>query len=136
MNIDSNNIAESGRWMPARAATDDADERLRLRLRAAVRQGSDPDNPPLLLHWLDVERAAVSSAGLGAQWASLREQYRLLLDAYSDLLVPAQWRQLCLDNIHRPLQSLRWLVRDDSQRRELAQLEHELRVIAHFFRAV
>lgn len=103
------------------------------RLRAAVRQGSDPDNPALLYYWFEFERVAILEASSECLREKCRHQFRLLIDTYSDLLVPRQWRILCLDNIYRPFEELRLLVRSEQQRKELLQLEFELRIIAHFF---
>lgn len=74
-------------------------------LKQKIRYGSEPDNCGLINFWLDLDTPQ-SSSYVGHQ-QHYESQFRLLLDAVMDELVPKHWRLHCLNNIYRPLLSFK-----------------------------
>jgi len=76
-------------------------------IRKKVRYGEDENNPQILLFWLMAEQTLFTSSDINTdddeRWQMYQAQFRLLLDVICDNLLPEHWRQLCLDNIYRPL---------------------------------
>lgn len=60
-------------------------------------------------------------------------QFRLLLDAICDNLLPAHWRQLCLDNIYRPLTDLNRISQCEASKERLRHLWLELNITSQYF---
>lgn len=111
-------------------------------LRDKIRWGKEPDNPSLISRWLAFENGGRGNSAQ-SEARMLRQQYEsqftLLLETVVDELVVAHWRCLCLDNIYRPLQSLKQIsdnVRSDNQIqrliRELAMQSRYVRHSLHF----
>ena len=101
-------------------------------MRYAVRHGVEPDDPNLLMQWFSVEETMAEHTKEG-QWACLLFQFELLLDTFADVIVPAHWRSLCLDNINRPLRHLGRIADTEDKQFIVEQLFDELRVISHHF---
>jgi len=63
-----------------------------------VRYAEDEDNPELLSFWLTAEQTLFTSSNTSsdeyARWQLYQGQFRLLLDAICDNLLPKHWRQL------------------------------------------
>ncbi|MEN0035502.1 MAG: hypothetical protein AAGC78_00485 [Cellvibrio sp.] len=103
-------------------------------LRHKIRWGEEPDNPLLITYWLAHENqlAEPSRELLRQRYES---QFILLLETVVDELVIAQWRCLCLDNIYRPLQSLKHIsdsARSDNQiQRLIRELAMQSRYVRH-----
>lgn len=102
-------------------------------LRYKIRYGSEPDNPQLLHLWFDMETATLENEDVGERWQLCIAEFRLLLDAFADDIIPTHWRRLCLDHIHRPLSELNRLATNTHQQLELKRLLQELRITSHFF---
>ncbi len=113
---------------PAFRAQDPAINQLRHKIRYAL----DDDNPSLLPLWLAMEDS-LNCCDNSANWQLYHAEYRLLLDALSDDLLPVHWRSWCLDNIYKPLMSLQRIAISEEQSQQLNRLFYELRVVSHFF---
>ncbi|EPJ45962.1 MAG: hypothetical protein OFPII_23020 [Osedax symbiont Rs1] len=113
---------------PAFRAQDPAINQLRHKIRYAL----DDDNPGLLPLWLAMEESLDCCCN-SANWQLYHAEYRLLLDALSDDLLPGHWRSWCLDNISKPLMSLQRIAISREQSQQLNKLFYELRVVSHFF---
>lgn len=102
-------------------------------IRHKIRWGEEPDNPLLIANWL-----AEENRGLEPTCDELRQHYEsqftLLLETFVDELVPAHWRCLCLDNIYRPLQSLKQISDSEQSNNQIQRLMRELAVQSHYVR--
>ncbi|MEM7360871.1 MAG: hypothetical protein AAF431_17405 [Pseudomonadota bacterium] len=96
-----------------------------------VRNAEEPDNCGLVLYALS-EYAEAGNRSLVEYRQCLFDQFRLLMDTAADECLPAHWRQLCLDQIHRPL-GLLWNLADNQYgREEVMRLYTELRVVGDY----
>lgn len=100
---------------------------------AAVRYGSQPENPRVLGRYLDACDARARRAPLRTARAIYDEAFDLLLDAVSDDCNPRHWRALCLDHLYRPLKGLAALANSESQRQMLRERETSMRLLSHYF---
>lgn len=100
-----------------------------------IRWGEEPDNPLLISNWLkEKARDQVQPVSVEALRTHYESQFKLLLETVMDELIPAHWRCICLDHIHKPLQSL-WQISDSSQSEDqLHRLRHELAMQSHYVR--
>ncbi len=102
-------------------------------IRHKIRWGEEPDNPLLIAHWL-----AEENQGLAPTSDEVRQHYEsqftLLLETCVDELVPAHWRCLCLDNIYRPLQSLKQISDNVQSDNQIQRLMRELALQSHYVR--
>ena len=83
--------------------------------------------------WFELEDTLLENSSLDERWRVYVAEFRLLLDTFTDDLLPSHRRTLCLDNITRPLAELKRLASQDDRHSELQRLMHELRVVSHFF---
>ena len=95
-----------------------------------VRYAKEPDNPGLISHWLALERCVDKC--YQPQREHYERQFRLLLDAIADELLPGHWRRCCLDNINRPLSVLQRLSAAPEHRTYMQTLNYELNVTSHY----
>ena len=106
-------------------------------IRQKVRYAEDEDNPQLLSLWLMAEQTLFTesdfNADYGARWQLYHGQFRLLLDAICDNLLPEHWRQLCLDNIYRPLTDLSRISQCEKSKDNLRSLWLELNITSQYF---
>lgn len=104
-------------------------------IRHKIRWGEEPDNPLLISHWLTRENHA---QGQEQEREALRQRYEsqfsLLMETVVDELVPAHWRCLCLDHIHRPLQSLKRISDSPQSDNHIRRLARELALQSHYVR--
>jgi len=103
------------------------------KLKSKIRHAEEPNNPGLIPLWLTLEEIEIG------QEPSLRElrknyesQFHLLLETVADELVPSHWRQVCLDNIYKPLTTLQRMINDDESRVRLSALMRELSVTSRY----
>lgn len=102
-------------------------------VRDKIRFGLEPDNPTLFALWLMQEERALSAVACRQQRrCHLETQFRLLLDAAMDELVPRHWRCQCLDQIYKPLGSLQKIVDSPASEHQLKQLLWEFSVSSRF----
>lgn len=111
-------------------------ERSRHVMREKIRYGQDPDNPALIPLWLDQE-AALRPFDLSLEDCRhyYESQFRLLLEAVLDELVPSHWRRLCLDYIYQPLSTLKKLSDGEQSERHIRQLINELSISCRYVEA-
>jgi hypothetical protein len=106
-------------------------------IRQKVRYAEDEDNPQLLSFWLMAEQTLLSGSDLNQddaeRWNMYQGQFRLLLDAVCDNLLPEHWRKLCLDNIYRPLTELSRISECDASKDRLRHMWLELNVTSQYF---
>ena len=97
-----------------------------------IRFGRDADNPALITLWLSIDKP---SPHLSVQ--CLRDhycqQFHLLLDVVTDLLVPCHWRCLCLDHIFKPLHALKCLSDCYQSEQQIRNLYSELAISCRYF---
>lgn len=101
-------------------------------LREIIRSGRFPQHPELVHLWFEEEGKRIPACH-ARRWEAFVAQFHLLLDAYADVLTPAEWRQNCLNHIYLPLVELERLASTPSARRAYHALLEELRVISHYF---
>jgi hypothetical protein len=68
-----------------------------------------------------------------ARWLMYQGQFRLLLDVICDNLISDHWRQLCLDNIYRPLTELNRISQSEERKERLRHLWFELNITSQYF---
>lgn len=104
-------------------------------LRSKIRWGEEPNNPLLISRWLAQENSAHQAACSREYLRQCYEsQFTLLLETLVDELIPAHWRCMCLDNIHRPLQSLKQISDTPQSNSQIQRLARELAVQSHYVR--
>jgi hypothetical protein len=102
-------------------------------LREKVRYASEENNPQILTLWFMAEQALMSEEP--NQYRHLyHAQFYFLLEVISDTLLPKHWRELCLDNIYRPLVELNRLSNCPSSKKQLRHLWLELNITTSYFR--
>jgi len=102
-------------------------------LREKIRFGLEPDNPTLIVLWLSSECDVRSTSKSYVELAKIYEQqFRLLLEAIVDELVPAYWRRTCLDYIYRPLSSLQRIAVSEKDQALIRKLNYELMVSCQY----
>lgn len=99
-------------------------------LKQKIRYGSEPDNSSLIGSWLDLDTP--TSSAKGAQQAHYESQFRLLLNAVMDELVPKHWRLQCLDHIYRPLMSFKRVAKCTHSEQQLNKLFRELIISCNY----
>jgi len=98
-------------------------------LRNKIRFGQEPDNPTLIWFWLDQENIVSSKESSSYEGRRQYEaQFRLLLDTVMDDLVAPHWRRTCLDNIYKPLCSLKRLSDSPESEQHLQLLFNEMSI--------
>jgi len=106
-------------------------------IRQKVRYAEDEDNPDLLSFWLMAEQTLFTGSNSfsdeDARWQLYQGQFRLLLDAICDNLLPEHWRLLCLDNIYRPLTELNRISQCENTKERLRRLWLELNITSQYF---
>jgi len=101
-------------------------------LEVSVREGRQPDSPQLLETYLRLSHLD-TSLPIAQQQMLQRRSFETLLEAICDHCVPAHWRSLCLDHIHRPLIRLGNLARNNAERQQVQRHYAELAVLSHYF---
>lgn len=99
-------------------------------LKQKIRYGSEPENSGLIVFWLDLD--APSSCTNGSLQDHYESQFRLLLNAIMDELVPKHWRRLCLDHIYRPLLSFKRVAKCTDSEQKLNELFRELTISCNY----
>ncbi|RBP50653.1 hypothetical protein [Arenicella xantha] len=61
------------------------------------------------------------------------DMLRIILDTICDCQIAKCWRGWCLDNVYRPMAYLRILSQSDQQKREVARIETEFRMLSNYF---
>lgn len=93
-------------------------------VRRKIRHGEEPDNPSLLSQMFDLDEKTACPSAMDKRLKFLN-QFWLLFNAIQDPTNPSHWRELCLNNIHRPMNQLNrlatcdfseWQVRDLARR--------------------
>jgi hypothetical protein len=106
-------------------------------IRHKVRYADDENNPQLLSFWLMAEQTLFAGSDINIdddeKWQMYQGQFRLLLDVICDNLIPEHWRQLCLDNIYRPLTELNRISHCDMSKKRLRYLWLELNITSQYF---
>ncbi len=106
-------------------------------IRQKVRYAEDENNPQLLTFWLMAEHALFTGSSMNnndeARWLMYQGQFRLLLDVICDNLISQHWRELCLDNIYRPLTELNRISQCDATKKRLRHLWLELNITSQYF---
>lgn len=100
-------------------------------LTQVVRWGSSPNHPCILEEWLEIT-SPFQDESVEESRNRLLSQYQVLLDALADEWVPLHWRQLCLNNIYRPLLALEQQADCQLSHRQVSALYHELRLISEY----
>ena len=101
-------------------------------LRQNLRYAEDHTNPQLMTLWLMSEQALIDD-NHSSRWALYQAEFHLLLDTISDNLLPLHWRQLCLDNIYKPLTDLSRISACENTKKQLRYLWLELNVTSNYF---
>ncbi|RDL44565.1 hypothetical protein DN730_09240 [Marinomonas piezotolerans] len=100
-----------------------------------IRRGACVDSPNVLYRYINRIEEYADRCGITHAYSVYRRAYQVLIETICDGSVSMQWRELCLDMIHRPLMQLKRFVITDQDAKEYYHLEHELRVLSHFFMA-
>lgn len=106
-------------------------------IRKKIHYAEDKENPELVLFWLTAEQTLFTgsyfSGDNAARQKMYQDQFRLLLDVICDNLIPLHWRQLCLDNIYRPLTELNRVSHCAASKKKLRHLWLELNITSQYF---
>lgn len=102
-------------------------------LKQKIRYGSEPDNASLISFWLDLDLP--TSSAIDSREAHYESQFRLLLNAIMDELVPNHWRLQCLDHIYRPLMSFNRVAKCTGSKQKLNALFRELTISCNYTEA-
>ena len=103
-------------------------------LRMKIRNAEEPNNPTLISQWMNIELPPFITPSLSC-WKVYVDQFNLLLDTFADELIPAHWRQICLDSIYRPLFILKKLEHNTQSKVQVRQLFHELSITSQYVEA-
>lgn len=103
------------------------------KLELAIRSGQYPDSPNLLYYYLNFGKDYADSWAEPSRHKVYERLFNTLIDAISDPLVAVQWRQLCLDNINRPLIELDKLAKTTMARKLLRRRYAELTLLANYY---
>lgn len=104
------------------------------RIESAVRYGQQPDNPNVLSTYL-----AMSSRISSKQTNRLVKRavhFRVagtLLDTVCDTYVARHWRDLCLDNIYKPIFAAEQLAISEKEKHQVRRFQHELNTLGNYF---
>ena len=101
-------------------------------LEQVVRLGTYSDSPKLLYRYLELGKDYASACEYEFRSDAYDRLFNTLLDAIADPLVETHWRQLCLDNIYRPLGELEKLADTDPAFEKLRQRYTELCLLANY----
>ncbi len=101
-------------------------------LRSKLRYAEDANNPQLMPLWLMSEETLIADDH-SARWHLYCAEFYLLLDTITDNLLPMHWRQLCSDNIYRPLTDLSRISFCEDNKKQLRQFWLELNITSHYF---
>ncbi len=101
-------------------------------LQRQVRYGTSPDDPNILESYL---RSSELSASYSKKLAKLKSRKALntLVETICDDLVPNHWRELCLNNLYRPLASLYKLAKNEEERSLLNKEHYRISVLCNYF---
>jgi hypothetical protein len=106
-------------------------------IRKKIRYAEDQENPQLLPFWLMAEQTLFTGSYFNgdqiARQKMYQDQFRLLLDVICDNLLPRHWRELCLDNIYRPLTELNRISQCEASKKRLRHLWLELNITSQYF---
>jgi len=103
-------------------------------LRKKIRYAEEENNPQMLTLWFVAEQALVEE-DLNQLRRLYHAEFYLLLEVITDTLLPNHWRELCLDNIYRPLVELNRLSHCQSSKKQLRHLWLELSITSNYFQA-
>lgn len=104
-----------------------------IKLRNKIRHGEEPDNPMLISLWLSFEEDYRDiNKGNSSLEVHYEQQFNLLLETIADELIPVHWRRVCLDNIYKPLSSLRRIAKDTESQHKVSRLLYELSVTCRY----
>ncbi|MCB5161488.1 hypothetical protein [Marinomonas algarum] len=102
-------------------------------LEQVIQGGQCADSPEVLYHYLNLteeyaERLSINDAILLHQ-----RVFNVLLDTVCDTSLAPHWRQTCLDKVYLPLLRLKQLIVTYQDAREYFKMEHNLRILSHYF---
>lgn len=102
-------------------------------LSRQVRRGCCGTPPKVLTHYLDAcdQRAQDLSREQARQlYISV---FNVIVEVVCDDLIAKCWRGWCLDNVYKPLAMLRVLSVSVNEKKELASLEAQMRLLSSYF---
>jgi len=91
-------------------------------LALAISQATQPQRSDLFFAYFALAEQIASLLPAHQQWQLYRSQLSTLLSTIEDASIPAHWRRMCFESIHRPLLSLGALNQAHSDRSELRDL--------------
>ncbi len=74
-------------------------------LKRKIRRAEEPDNPQLLKEYFSLEQKLETPTRLDGL-LRLLHQCKLLLDTIEDKTLPPHWRELCLNQVYKPIARL------------------------------
>ena len=101
-------------------------------LREKVRYAKEENNPEVLTLWFLAEDSLVNDT-VNQRRQLYQAQFYLLLEVMTDSLLPPHWRELCLNNINRPLIELNRLSHCQPSKKKLRDLWLELSITSQYF---
>ncbi|MDU0353921.1 hypothetical protein RS130_08260 [Paraglaciecola aquimarina] len=105
-------------------------------IETLVRNGVYPDSPSVLSYYFDIAESMVSSQLIPQQkWFIFVRVSQTLLDVIYDQRVDIQWRELCVDNIYKPILQLKRLSKTEQEWAELRSIQYQLSNSARQFHA-
>lgn len=94
-------------------------------LRLQVRTADAEDSPEVLSRYLNIE----APTNHDEQWQHYFDQLTLLIETISDVSLPAHWRELCTNNIYRPLSRLMPLATTKERHDEIRKFFNQIRAL-------
>lgn len=103
-------------------------------LREKVRYAGEENNPEILTLWFMAENVLVDDV-INQRRQLYQAQFYLLLEVITDSLLPNHWRELCLNNIYRPLVELNRVSNCQPSKKQLRHLWLELSITSNYFQS-
>ena len=103
-------------------------------LESAVRYAQQPDDPCLVSRYLEsATKLAQAETSAGEKRRVFYRVLRTLLDTICDTYLPKHWRDICLDQVYRPLSALDRLADSNKEQDKIRLFRYELRTLSHYF---
>lgn len=103
-------------------------------LEQLVRNGLQPDNPPVLIKYiLKAESEVNTSNNVNDKRRIFKRVLQTLMNTVCDTYVAYHWRCLCLDNMYKPLHAFERLSVSEQDKADVLRFRYELNVLSRYF---
>jgi len=91
-------------------------------LAITIRLAPQPQRNDVFFAYFELADQISVALPIVQQWQLYKSQLHLLLSTIEDPRVPAHWRRMCFESVHRPLLSLRKLNKHHNEQSQLRDL--------------